>query len=89
MDKKAAIINYETAKYVGNLMGAYRSKEVIAKDIIGEPTRYKFENIYVNGPEKYDEYLSHIYGNWREIPPEDKRHGSHEYLSVNLDKPYK
>lgn len=89
VDKKAAIINYETSKYVGNLMGAYRSKEVIAKDIIGEKTRYKFENIYVNGPEKYDEYLTHIYGDWNKIPDKDKRRGSHDYLSIDLDKAYK
>ena len=89
VDKVASQIDYESSVYVGNLMGAYRSKEIIKKDIIGKPTRYRFENIYVNGPEKYDEYLTHIYGDWRQIPPEDKRHGAHSYLYVDLDHSYK
>ena len=89
VDKVASRIDYNSSIYVGNLMGAYRSKEIIKKEIIGKPTRYKFENIYVNGPEKYDEYLTHIYGDWRQIPPEDKRHGSHSYLYVDLEHSYK
>ena len=89
VDKLASRIDYESSGYVGNLMGSYRSKEIIKKDIVGKPTRYKFENIYVYGAEKYDEYLTHIYGDWRQIPPEDKRHGTHSYLYIDLEHSYK
>lgn len=89
VDKAASKIDYKTSEYVGNLMGAYRIKEIMRKDIFGQPKRYKFESIYVNGPEKYDEYLTHIYGDWRQLPPEDKRHGAHSYLYVDLDHSYK
>lgn len=89
VDKQASRIDFDNSKYVGNLMGAYRKKEVIMKQIIGKPRKYKFENIIVNGPEKYDEYLSHIYGEWNKLPPEDKRHGSHDYLFIDLDTPFK
>lgn len=89
VDKTASKVSYESSIYVGNLMGSYRIREVMKKDIIGEPTRYKFENIYVNGPEKHDEYLTHIYGDWRQLPPEDKRHGTHSYVYVDLEHSYK
>lgn len=68
---------------------AYRSKQVIKKDIIGKLTRQKFENIYLNETEKYDEYLTHIYGDWRQITPDDKRQCVHSYLYVDLDYSYK
>lgn len=89
LDKKASEYSYETSKYAGNLMGAYRYKEIMDKEIFGKPVRCKYENIYVNAPEKAVEYLEHIYGKWEVIPPEDKRGGAHSYLSIDLNKPYK
>ena len=89
VDKTAAKNEYSSSTYVGNLMGAYRTKEIVAKEIIGNPARYKFETIYVNGPERYEEYLTNIYGDWRKIPPIEKQHGAHSYLYMNLNQSYK
>ncbi len=36
-------------------------------------TRYKFEDKLLYGAVKYDEYLKELYGNYMELPPEDKR----------------
>lgn len=33
----------------------------------------KFEDIYVNVPNDYDKILTRLYGNYMELPPEDKR----------------
>lgn len=88
VDQAAASIGYEHSRYVGNLMGAYRRKEVMEKSIFGRPTEYKFENIIVYGVEKYEEFLTHIYGNWRELPPVDKRKTTHDYVEIDLNKPW-
>jgi lipopolysaccharide cholinephosphotransferase len=43
----------------------------------------------VYGPEKYDEYLTKLYGDWRKLPPEDKRYTTHGFIEVDLSKPYR
>lgn len=35
--------------------------------------KVKFEDIYVNVPNDYDKILTRLYGNYMELPPEDKR----------------
>lgn len=86
VDKVASSFGYEDSKYVANLMGAYRSKEIMEKSIFGKPTEYQFENIVVDGVEKYEEFLSHIYGDWRKLPPKEKQKTAHEYLEIDLNK---
>lgn len=88
VDKIASEIAFDQSDYVGNLMGAYRAREIFKKEFIGNAIRYEFEDILVNGIEFYDEYLTHIYGNWREIPPENKRYAAHDYLEFDLYKSY-
>lgn len=89
VDRVASSFGYEESKYVANLMGAYRKKEVMEKRIFGKPTEYQFENIVVSGVEKYEEFLTHIYGDWRKLPPKDKQKTSHEYIEMNLNKSWK
>ena len=79
---------YDECKYVGNLVGAWGIKEITAKDVMGEPTLYKFENIEVFGAEKADEYLTHIYGDWRQLPPVEKRVTHHDFIMCDLNKSY-
>lgn len=59
------------------------------KEIYGTPTLYDFENIKVYGPEKYDEYLTRIYGDWRKLPPIEKRVTAHDFIELNLNKSYR
>ena len=87
VDKTASSFGYDK-KYVANLMGAYRRKEVMEKKIFGKPTEYKFENITVYGVEHYEEFLTHIYGDWRKLPPEEKRKTAHNYVEMDLNKSY-
>ena len=88
VDRTAASFGYENSKYVANLMGAYRKKEVMEKQIFGQPTEYKFENIVVNGVEHYDEFLTHIYGDWKKLPPVEKQKTAHNYVEIDLNKSY-
>lgn len=39
----------------------------------------KFEDIYVKIPNKYDKMLTNFYGNYMELPPEDKRQNHYPY----------
>lgn len=61
MERKYPIQN---SKYLFNLCGAYGVKEVIPKEWLGNPVYTKFESEEFPLPEKYDKYLTHIYGDY-------------------------
>lgn len=86
VDKVASSFGYKDSKYVANLMGAYREKEIMEKRIFGKPTEYRFEDIVVNGVEHYEEFLTTLYGDWRKLPPENKRITTHDYVLLDLHK---
>ena len=67
--------------YLSNLYGFWGTREVVPNDVMGEPTLYQFEDIHLYGPEKFDEYLSFLYGDYMRLPPEDSRH-------IHLNKAY-
>lgn len=56
------------SKYSGTIMGAYRIKEIVPTEYFGKPTKYKFEDTEVTGPEHYDLYLTHMYGDYMKLP---------------------
>ena len=88
VDKLASSKNYDDCNYVANLNGAYREREVFEKSFFGEPTNYQFEDMVVKGPAKYDEYLTQLYHDWTKLPPEEKRGVQHDFVLLDLDKPY-
>lgn len=65
--------DYEKSDFIGTFMGAAKMGEIIPKTFIGEGKPYKFEDILVNGPENYDEYLKHFYGDYMTPPPVGER----------------
>ena len=73
LDYLANSINNDQADYVANLMGSYREKEIVKRELFGKPVLHQFENISIFIPERYDEYLSKIYGEWKKLPPIEKR----------------
>lgn len=54
----------------------------------GEGVVMTFEGLDVRVPEKYDEYLTQKYGDWRQDLPEDEKVGHHFYSIMDLDKSY-
>ena len=79
---------YDLCNYVGDLRSAYRSKEIMPKRVYGTPRRYVFEGYNILGPEYGEEYLENIYGDWKKLPPIWKRKQQHNYVYMDLKKPY-
>ena len=67
--------------FLSNLYGFWGTREVVPKEVMGTPALYQFGGIHLYGPEKFDEYLSSLYGDYMTLPPEDKRH-------IHLEKAY-
>ena len=80
--------NYDECEFMSNFWGNWGEKEVIPTRVMGTPRLYSFEGLEVFGVEHPDEYLSILYGNWRELPPVKKRITHHDYLLLDLNSGY-
>lgn len=47
-----------------------------------------FEDIKINIPKNADEYLTRIFGNYKELPPENNRKAKHNVEYINLNEPF-
>jgi len=56
-----------------NYYGRWRKKEIVPKHIMGKPQAFQFENSVLSGIEDYHTYLSTLYGDYMQLPPEDRR----------------
>ena len=79
---------YERSKFVANIYGIKRFREIMPKSFFGEPKPYEFEGITIMGVEDPDHYLTQLFGNWRQLPPIEQQVTHHDFISCDLDKPY-
>ena len=86
IDKLLRSQNVSKSKYIGNIMGAYRTREIIPAEIYGKGKFYPFEDIQLRGLEKYDEYLTHTYGDYMKLPPEDMRKVHFKIIEIHGEK---
>lgn len=58
----------------GCFYAIYKEKDIFNKEFFAEPVLYPFEDTELYGVSKPHEYLKHIYNDYMQLPPEDKRH---------------
>lgn len=64
--------------YAGVLGTRYGERDCTSAKVYGETLRMPFEDIEVNVPSGYKEYLDNLYGDdWMELPKENKRKSHH------------
>ena len=76
--------SFDNSNYVGNLVSTYRSKEIMLREIYGQPKLFSFEGHKVYGVADEDGYLKSLYGDWRKLPPEEKRKSAHTMEQIDL-----
>lgn len=82
IDKLLSSQNVATSNYIGNIMGAYRTREIVPKEWYGQGKKYPFEDIELVGLDNYDEYLKFTYGDYMQLPPEDSRKTHFSVVSI-------
>ena len=50
--------------------------------------RMRFEEAELPVPEGYDDYLHIAFGDYMQLPPEEKQVPSHEAVVIDTDRPY-
>lgn len=63
----------DSADYYISYWSLYGKNTICSKKIMGEPQRYQFETESFLGPQNYEEYLKQLFGNYMQLPPEEKR----------------
>lgn len=86
IDKLLRKYDVNKSDYIGNIMGAYRTKEIVPASLYGKDAMYQFEDIKLRGIEKYDEYLTTLYGDYMQLPPEDKRKTHFKIIEIHGEK---
>lgn len=64
--------------------GAYGEQEIYRTEWFKGLCHLPFEDMIIPAPKCYHEYLSHSYGNYMLLPPEDKRTRWHGHYYINL-----
>lgn len=89
IDKSMARIKYDEAYLVGAYLLWGGNKEAMPKELYGKGKKVLFEGVEVMIPEKCDEYLTRRFGNYMELPPENKRYGHHHHKGASTTISYK
>lgn len=71
--KKLTSIDADTSGYVANIWGAWGYKEFYQREMFTMSVDGEFEGLALPLPANPDAYLTQMYGNYMELPPEEKR----------------
>lgn len=73
--------NGKCSNRICSMVSHYRySKLCMENSIFGTPKLYPFEGRQYLGPENIDAYLKHLFGDYMQLPPEDKRTEYMDYI---------
>lgn len=75
--------DFEKSKNVGCTVWGYKIKELMKKTDLLPPSKVTFVEIEFNAPAVPSAYLSSLYGDFMQLPPEEKRI-NHEMLAYKL-----
>lgn len=79
-------VDFDGARYVSEHYNG--STLYMPRSLFGTPAAYDFEGHPIMGVAEADAYLTREYGDWRQLPPVEKRH-QHHFHYLNLHQPYR
>ncbi len=73
IEKSLTAIPYERSRYLVNVMGAYKFREMFHKKYYGNGRMYPFEDTMIWGPIDFNHVCRQLYGDYMILPNEDER----------------
>lgn len=87
-EKKMTRYSFNTHKKCTELCaGPHYMLNEYPHEAFAEPVYHDFEGLSMPLPQGYDEYLKMAFGEYMELPPEDKQVPHHDLAALDLDKP--
>lgn len=68
------------------IMGSYKDREFLDARLFDNTLKMPFENITVNVPAGYDEYLTQLYKDYMKLPPVEQRISHHDHYYCNFSE---
>ena len=87
-EKMVKKIPFDEGELVSCLIGDIPKRQAIPSDVYGAGREVVFENISIKVPEKCEYYLEKLYGNYMQLPPEEKRVTLHKCVVIDAEKSY-
>lgn len=81
IQKRYKKIDFNSVKFAGAVGGSYREKEILSQSVWTEYINLPFEGHDFRAVAGYDTYLSSIYGDYMQLPPEGKRVSHHTFTA--------
>ena len=78
LDRISREYDYDSAEYVGVLEGRAEEKEAMLKTALEPSVQVDFEGHKFYAMANYHEYLTNLYGDYMQLPPEDQQVSRHE-----------
>ena len=69
----------ETSLFANVVWGTYLKKEILCDKLLNDFVTIKFEGRDYNSIKHYHDYLTHVYGDYMQLPPEEKRVTHHAF----------
>lgn len=86
VNKLAMNFDVDNSKFVGvSVFPHYGYKECIHKNNFLASKKRLFEGKFYNTPMHYDEYLSHLYGDYMKMPPKTVQKSHHDFEAFKLN----
>lgn len=73
------VIKRKPSRFVGNLMGRWKEKEIIEAKELAETVMLPFETISLRTFKNYDAWLHRVYGDYMQLPPKEMQVPDHYF----------
>lgn len=81
LDRTMSLYKSEKSTYLCSMASHYSyEKQCMLEAIYGTPKKYEFEGRAYYGPEKIEQYLSQLFGDYMELPPVEKQKENMDYI---------
>ncbi len=83
INKNASKYNYSNSRFIGAIVDCHYGgeKEKMTRDAFEKRQQFTFEKEQFWGTQIYDLYLSNLYGDYMELPPENRRLAHHDFIA--------
>ena len=85
-DKFVKTYPFEGTGSIAGMAWGYGPQEKVSRKAWMKPVKVQFEGHAFNAPSNYHEYLTNLYGDYMQLPPEDQRQTRHDVTVYMKEK---
>lgn len=73
--------DFDKSRMIGYLLSKYKEKEIMPRTIYQDQIKLRFEGKEYSAASGYIDYLTILFRNYMELPPEKERYNTHNYIA--------